>query len=173
MALIQVVPTLSSTTYGKPFFQIPQKELPPGNTGSDVADLICISPLVSAGSDTKWLETFHGIHIDGTRRMDAAMMMWGASRQLFDILDKYSQAGAVGFLEAFIPTIAALEDLRMVGLDLGASQNMVVHCCTKDATELYSDYFTNNTCLRHTLLHPVKNVEPFWPVVSPIARSGE
>ena len=171
MALIQVVPTSSSTTYGKPFFQIPQKELPPGNTGSDVADLICISPLTSAGSE--WLETFHGVHIDGTRRMKAAMMMWGASRQLFDILDKYSQAGAIGFLEAFVATIASLEDLRMIGLDFGAFQKEGLHCCTDEATGLYSDYFTNNTCLRHTLLHPVKNIEPIWPVVSPTDQSGE
>ena len=138
-----------------------------------MADLICVSPLTSAGSDNRWLETFHGIHIDGTRRIDAAMMMWGASRQLFDILDKYSQEGAVGFLESFIATIASLEDLRVVGLNFGVSQKWVLHCCGNDAAELYSDYFTNNTCLTHTLLHPVKNFEPFWPVVSPIDQSAE
>ena len=102
---------------------------------------------------------------------DTPLMIWGGSKKLFTAIHEYSHQGKVAYQPSFVPTVAYLENLKMVSLKLPAREQSH-HSGSRDAAAIYSNFFgSEKKCTHSILLHPVKLHEPFWDTyTSPLSK---
>lgn len=84
--------------------------------------------------------------------------IYGVSQKAVHEIHKNSVLGNAGYIEEFIPTLAAYENLSVVIVPLGEWNNiMALHCCTDKNEAIYNEWLLSKQCHTFTLLHPVKH----------------
>ena len=110
---------------------------------------------INEGSD-KWAATAHRLDPPFA---ESFLMVWGASRTLFDAMHARSLAGAFAYYETFMPTVALAEGLRLVSLPIDKE---TFGCCSESARHLYNAWYRNRLCQGLGLLHPIKLGDEWW-----------
>lgn len=95
--------------------------------------------------------------------LDTPLMIYGASRALFQAMHDYSLDGKGSYQATFVPTVAYLEGLKMVSVELPRHKGSHFPIGT-DARLLYRRFFEDSRCTNSILLHPIKVREPYWPL---------
>lgn len=122
--------------------------------------------LLSFGSiynSTLWNDTQKG-GWNLSELCDTPLMVYGASRPLFQAMHKYSLEGIGSYQATFPPTVAFSEGLKMVSIELPHRRESH-HSGAKDAKLLYRRFYEQERCTNSVLLHPIKLDEDFWPKV--------
>lgn len=91
--------------------------------------------------------------------------VYGMSQKMVYDIHRHSLEGSAGFIEEFIPTLAAHEsDIQVAVVPLGTWNDVsVLHCCSDVSTRIYDEWYQSETCHAFTILHPVKNAnESVW-----------
>ena len=98
----------------------------------------------------------------------------GGSRQLFDKMHELAEEGKSMYIESLLPAIPRhmLPGGKTVVIKIPQYRESL-HCCTSDAAELYAALYKAQGahCLPTLLIHPVKNLEPFWRNYTAMAES--
>jgi len=120
-------------------------------------DLLSFGPI---GNTSTWIGTIKNMELQFLG--DTPLMIWGGSNKLFKAIHDYSHLGKVAYQPSFVPTVAYLENLKMVSLKLPARAESH-HSSSRDAAAIYSNFYSSeNKCTHSILLHPIKLKEPFW-----------
>ena len=133
------------------------KRQPKGHEES-APDMISFDPY-HVSTESAWESTMLGVKMP--LFFESGLMVWGGSRKMFDALHEYSVQGKAGYQSVFVPSVAYMEDLKLVWIDI-RHQTEMYFCCALDADEAYLSYYINQTCLHTNLIHPVKN-RGLWP----------
>ena len=120
----------------------------------DLPDFVSFTP-INRDSD-KWAAT---AMLLPPPYAESLLMIWGASRALFNAMHQRSLEGAFAYYETFMPTVALAANLTLVSLPL---PNATFQCCSPAAGHLYSGWYRSRLCQRLGLLHAVKLGEEWW-----------
>ena len=114
--------------------------------------------------DEKWAATALGLKRPFAQ---SQFQVWGGSRKLFEAMHRVSRGGAFAYYETFVPTVAVMNNMTIVGLPLDTGiddrDRETYGCCGFAAEQLYRDwYLEQQSCLPYQLLHPIKLREELW-----------
>lgn len=85
-------------------------------------------------------------------------VIYGMSHKMVQTIHRYSTEGYAGFIEEFLPTVAAHSDVDVVVIPLGEwDETLALHCCTNLNEGMYKEWQSSGLCHPFTILHPVKN----------------